>query len=375
VISGQMSRGRHLSLVDSEKSYRAAIAGLEKGELPGHAVIGRFMEAHGKPLSEREVRAALAALKGTDLERDVLKEAAAWAADQAAAVRAEQVRAEEEARRTTEEAKRRRIEAEERARKAEEEREAAEARKATVAEQRRLAEEEVRARADEQRAAEEARRQQEATETEERKARLAAEREAKAQAAAVAAAAKAEALPEYDRQAIELFERAPDHAQVFRRSLEHHKVPYDRQRACAEFVLAGLTDPAKPSASGQASKHASREDRLTSGNIRREVQLFALRGCDPERAYEAREREQRLSEERVRRTGIVSVETELTRLRHHLAGAAASAQRLHKIFAEHPDLADFADFQWRECATEYAALGRTLSAIVPRRHRLGGTAA
>jgi hypothetical protein len=370
-----MSRGRHFSFVDSEKSYRAAIASLEKDELPGHAVVGRFMEAHGKPLSEREVRAALAALKGTDLERDVLKEAAAWAAAQAAAVRAVQARAEEEARRAAEEAERRRIEAEARACKAEEERKAAEARKAMAAEQRRLAAEGVRARAEERRAAEEARRQQDAAQAEEHKARLAAEREAKAQAAAAAAAAKAEAPPDYDRQAIELFERAPDHAQVFRRSLEHHQVPYDRQRACAEFVLAGLTDLAKPSASGQASKHASREDRLTSDNIRREVQLFSLRGCDPERAYEVRERERQLRRERQERTGVVSVETELTRLRNHLAGGVASAQRLQQIFAQHLDLADFADFQWRECASEYAALGHTLSVIVPRRHRLGGTAA
>jgi hypothetical protein len=375
LTSGHLSRGSIFSFVDSEKSYRAAIAGLEKGELPGHSVIGRFMEAHGQPLSEREVRAALAAHKGTELERDVLKEAAAWAAEQAKAVRAEQARAEEEACRAAEEAERRRIVAEARARKAEEQRKAAEARQATAAEQRRLAEEEVRARAEEQRTAEEARRQQEAAEAEEHKTRLAAERATKARAAAAAAAAKAEAPPEYDRVAIELFERAPDHAQVFRHALEHHRVPYDRQRACAEFVLAGLTDLAKPSASGQASKHASREDRLTSDNIRREVQLFSLRGCDLERACEVRERERRLRQERQERTGVVSVETELTRLRNHLAGGVAAAQQLGQIFAQHPDLVDYGDFQWRECASEYDALGHALKAIVPRRHRLGGTVA
>jgi hypothetical protein len=116
------------------RGYRRALGEVAEGRLPGLPVIGRFMRKRGNALSVHEIRTALSALKGTDLERAVLAEARQWAADQAEQVRAEQRRLEEAARQAAEEAERKRQEAERRAAEAEERRRQAEARAAEEAE-------------------------------------------------------------------------------------------------------------------------------------------------------------------------------------------------------------------------------------------------
>jgi hypothetical protein len=137
ICAGHLSR-RNIAkeLFDGQQSYRRAIDDIAAGALPGHQVVSRFLAEHGNPLSEREVRAALAALKGTDLEREVLAEAREWAANEAEKVRAEQRRLEEAARQAAEEAERKRLEAERRAAEAAERRRQAEARAAEEAERR-----------------------------------------------------------------------------------------------------------------------------------------------------------------------------------------------------------------------------------------------
>jgi hypothetical protein len=73
-------------LLSDLRAYSAAIEAVRAGELPGMSLVERFMERRGDALSRHEVRSALAALKGTDLERAVLADAAAWAAEEAAAI-------------------------------------------------------------------------------------------------------------------------------------------------------------------------------------------------------------------------------------------------------------------------------------------------
>jgi hypothetical protein len=126
IRAGQMSQSSDsFDFIESEPIYRQVIADIKAGELPGHRTIVKFLAAHGTPLSEREVKSALIALKGTDLEQSTLAEAHAWASREVGLVEAERRRQEEEARRKAEEAERKRQEAEERARRAEEARKAA----------------------------------------------------------------------------------------------------------------------------------------------------------------------------------------------------------------------------------------------------------
>lgn len=283
-----MPRHPVADLIGSEEAYRAELELLHRGELPSAGLIHRFVAEHGNALSDKEIRNARDALRGTELERAVMADAAKHAAE-----RAQQARAQG-------------------------------AETAVV-----LA----------------------------RKAQV-----------------RAETRPEYDRTAIERFERIGDHARAFRQALEHHGVPFDRQGDCAEYVLGELTDIAERTGSGKVSWRQSVDvdpgDRLKVANIRREVACFAQRGCDLERAREARRRERELDRDEFRRDEVHSVETELTRLRNHLAKAATVANRLGGMFGKNPELADFGDFQWRECAEEFARLGAALRRIVPDRHRI-----
>jgi hypothetical protein len=83
--SGEFSRGLG---IDNEKAFVTSVNLLHMGQLPGRGVVGHLLRRRGSPLSDHDIRSALAALKGTELEQQILAEAHA-----AAAVRAEQVRA------------------------------------------------------------------------------------------------------------------------------------------------------------------------------------------------------------------------------------------------------------------------------------------
>ena len=377
LCAGEITRGNPaFGLLDNEQSYHAAIKGLRAGELPGREVVGRFLQRHGNALSQQEVRNALDALRSTELEQSALNDAAQWAAAAAEEMRVEQARQETIARRRAEEAERKQREFEERVRQAEERRKAVEAAKAAEAEQRRAQAIEQAARREQERAAKEAERQRKEAEARERARQAAEERARIAEERRLQAEARARAEPEYDREALEIFDRVPDHAVAFKAALKTRKVPLSRQKDAALFVAETLTDIVSKSASGKATFHKSMKvnpgDRLTSANIKRQVEMYALAGMDLDVARELERRRLAAASDEYRSGQVKSMETQLREMHQSGARFLKAVRILVEMLEANPDLSVEGDPHWIECAQHFRKSNELMVRVARHRRNTEG---
>jgi ParB-like chromosome segregation protein Spo0J len=358
-------------LMGDIRTYRSAIEVLRAGELPGREIVGRFLERHGNALSGNEVRTALEALKGTDLAQAAMAEAATWAAAAAEELRIMLAQQELMARRRAEEAERKRLELDERVRQAEERRKAAQARKAEEAEQRRAQAIEDAARREQERAAKEAARQRKEAEAKERQRLQAEERAREAEARRLLAEERARAEPEYDREALEIFDRVPDHAVAFKQAVKTRRIPPSRQKDAALFVAEALTDIGARSPSGKTSWHKSykieRDDRLTSANIKREVELFEQAGNDLDVARELKRRQRAAGSEEFRSGKVKSIETKLDVMHSAITRFVLAARDVAAILEAEPDLTVHGDPRWREIVPEFQQSVEYMRRLVAQR--------